>query len=247
MIKAVIVDDEQAAVEGLQTMLSEFCKDVEVVGSANSIIDGIKTIQQTKPNLVFLDIEMPYGNGFDILEAIPEKEFQVIFVTAYDHYAIKAIKYSALDYLLKPVDIDDLESAVEKLRESITNKNFPKYDMLMENVKAKHPLKLALPTLDGFLYIPVEHITRIEANGSYSDVYLDSGEKHIVSRNLRWYEELLDERVFFRAHKSHIINLKHVKKFSRSEGGTVEMEDGSIVEISRRKKDDFQRMMSELQ
>ena len=116
----------------------------------------------------------------------------------------------------------------------------------MENVRGTQPLKLALPTLDGFLYIPVEHICRIEANGSYSDVYLDNGEKHIVSRNLRWYEELLDPSVFFRAHKSHLLNLKRVKKYSRAEGGQVEMEDGSIVEISRRKKDDFQKMMAEL-
>ena len=246
MIKAVIIDDELHAVENLQAMLTEFIEDIEVVGSANAIVEGIKVVQNAKPDLVFLDIEMPYGNGFDVLEAIPEKNFQVIFVTAYDHYAIKAIKYSALDYLLKPVDVEALEEAVEKAREAIGKKDFPKYDTLMENVNSTHPLKLALPTLDGFLYVNVEHICRIEANGSYSDVYLDDGEKHIVSRNLRWYEELLDPSKFFRAHKSHLINLLRVKKFSRSEGGTVEMEDGSIVEISRRKKDDFQKMMADL-
>ena len=246
MIKAVIIDDEQAAVEGLATMLKEYVEGVEVIATANGIVDGIKTIVNLKPDLVFLDVEMPYGNGFDVLEAIPDKTFEVIFVTAYDHYAIKAIKHSAVDYLLKPIDIDDLEKAVEKAKEASEKDNNQRYDTLLENMRGTRPLKLALPTLDGFLYIPVEHICRIEANGSYSDVYLDNGEKHIVSRNLRWYEELLDPSVFFRAHKSHLLNLKRVKKYSRAEGGQVEMEDGSIVEISRRKKDDFQKMMAEL-
>lgn len=245
-MKAVIIDDEPAAVEGLATMLKEYVDGVEVIATSNAIVDGIKTIVTLKPDLVFLDVEMPYGNGFDVLEAIPDKTFEVIFVTAYDHYAIKAIKHSAVDYLLKPIDIDDLVAAVDKAREAAEKDQTTRLETLMENVRGSQPLKLALPTLDGFLYIPVEHICRIEANGSYSDVYLDNGEKHIVSRNLRWYEELLDPSVFFRAHKSHLLNLKRVKKYSRAEGGQVEMEDGSIVEISRRKKDDFQKMMAEL-
>lgn len=245
MIKAVLIDDEVDATESLQKMLEGYCKNVEVVGVAHSAEAAVKVIMEKKPNLVFLDIEMPGGSGFDLLKKLPERNFDVIFATAYDHYALKAIKYSALDYILKPIDIDDLVAAVDKVDQSIKqNGQYKYYDTFLENVDDKSPKKVALPTSDGLKFIPLANIVRVEASGSYSIVYFSDGAKSLmISKTLKDVEELISNKKFFRLHNSHIVNIDHVTEYKRTDGGFVLLSDNSRAEISRRKKDAFLEIM----
>lgn len=240
-LKTIIIDDEQDAVNFIHSIVKEYCPSLEVVGKAHNALDGIKAIREIQPDLVFLDVEMPHGSGFDLLTQFPEKTFDVIFITAFNHYAIKAIKFSAVDYILKPININEFIQAVEKViekRNSSSNQN-TNYTTLIENIKASLPFKLAIPTSDGMEYLLTKDIIRIEADRSYSWFILVGKRKILVSKNLKEYQELLNDRNFFRPHNSHLINLEHVKKFIRSEGGAIEMSDGSQIPISRTRKDLF--------
>jgi two-component system LytT family response regulator len=247
MLRTVIIDDEAKAIKALELIIKEYCLELEVVGTAQTVIDGIKIIQSLKPDLVMLDIQMNHGNGFDVLESIPDRTFDVIFVTAYDHYAIKAIRYSAVDYILKPIDIQEFTEAIERVvkDKSRGEKNTGKYETLFQNLQSSSPSKLAIPISDGIEYIDINEIIRIEAERSYSNVYLIEGRKLLVSRSLSDLQDLLDNIKFFRTHKSHLINLDHVKKFLRNDGGYVEMADGERVMISRRKKEEFLAFLNE--
>lgn len=247
MLRTIIIDDEAKAIKALELIIKEYCLDLDVVGTAQTVIDGIKTIQSLKPDLVMLDIQMNHGNGFDILESIPDRTFDVIFVTAYDHYAIKAIRYSAVDYILKPIDIQEFTEAIERIVKDKDNgeNNTGKFETLFQNLQSQSPSKLAIPIFDGIEYIDICEIIRIEAERSYSNVYLIGGRKLLVSRSLSDLQELLDNVRFFRTHKSHLINLDHVKKFLRNDGGYVEMADGEKVMISRRKKEEFLTFLNE--
>ncbi len=240
-LKTIIVDDEQDAVNFIQSIIKEYCPNLEVIGSAHTALEGVRTINDVKPDLVFLDVEMPHGSGFDLLTQFPQKTFDVIFITAFNHYAIKAIKFSAVDYILKPINIKEFIEAVEKVaekRNSSTNQ-IVNYFNLLENLKTSIPFKLAIPTSDGMEYLITKEIIRIEADRSYSWFYLVNKRKILVSKNLKEYQELLNDRNFFRPHNSHLINLEHVKKYIRSEGGAIEMSDGTQVPISRTRKDLF--------
>jgi two-component system, LytTR family, response regulator len=184
---------------------------------------------------------MPHGSGFDLLSSFPEKTFDVIFITAFNHYAIQAIKFSAVDYILKPINISELIEAVNKVeikRASAEYKNL-NYHALLENIKTPKPTKLAIPTADGIEYLNTTEIIRLEADRSYTWFYLTGNRKYLVSRNLKEYQELLNDMNFFRPHNSHLINLEHVRKFIRHEGGYIEMIDNSNVPISRGKRDLF--------
>jgi two-component system LytT family response regulator len=248
MLKVVIVDDEPDAVKFIQGIIAEFCPDLEVAGTANSARDGVSVISQAHPDLVFLDVQMPHGSGFDLLSAFPEKTFDVIFITAYNHYAIQAIKFSAVDYILKPVNISELIAAVNKVEQKRTSQQYRNlsYSSLLENLKAPRPSKLAIPTNDGIEYLNTKDIIRIEADRSYSWFYLIDKKKYLVSRNLKEYQELLLDMDFFRPHNSHLINMIYVKKFIRHEGGYIEMTDGSNVPISRGKRDLFLMQMAKI-
>jgi two-component system, LytTR family, response regulator len=242
MLKTVVIDDEQDAVEFLCGALQMYCPEAVVVGSATNISDGHKEISTKMPDLVLLDIAMPSGNGFELLNLLPDRSFEVIFVTAYNEYAIKAFRYSAIDYLLKPVDISELIQAVRKIRSSPVNSVLPglnNINVLLDNLSCGSPKKISLPTAKGFEYIFIDDIVRIEAQRSYCCFYLVNKKKYLVSRCLNDYQQLLEERRFFRIHNSHLINLKHVKSFTRSDGGFVEMADSSQVPVSRIKKDFF--------
>ncbi len=248
MIRVVIIDDEPDAVKFIQGIISEYCPNLEVAGTANSARDGITVINQARPDLVFLDVQMPHGSGFDLLASFPEKTFDVIFITAYNHYAIQAIKFSAVDYILKPVNISEFIEAVSKVeqkRSSLEYRNL-NFNSLLENLKAPLPSKLAIPTSDGIEYLNTAEIIRIEADRSYSWFYLTEKRKYLVSRNLKEYQELLQDLNFFRPHNSHLINMIFVKKFIRQEGGYIEMTDGSNVPISRGKKDLFLLQMGKI-
>ncbi|HEY0031098.1 MAG TPA: LytTR family DNA-binding domain-containing protein [Bacteroidia bacterium] len=244
-MKAIIVDDEKKGRETLCALINSYCKEVEVVATAANITEAHEQIKLHHPDVVFLDIEMPNGNGFDLLEKFEEIEFQVIFTTAYDHYAIKALKCHAFDYILKPIDIDELRQAVENLantdRKAIAKKE-------LESIRSRKldlTGRLGLPIKDGIVYLPVSDIIRVESDGSYSTFYTTDAKKYVISRNLKEFEDLLPAKEFFRSHKSHLINIKKVKKYVRTDGYFVEMEDGSVVEIARRKKDEFLQIMTE--
>jgi two-component system LytT family response regulator len=248
MLKVVIVDDEPDAVKFIQGIVSEYCPNLEVAGTANSAREGVSVISQSLPDLVFLDVEMPHGSGFDLLSAFPEKKFDVIFITAYNHYAIQAIKFSAVDYILKPVNISELIEAVSKVEQKRSSQEYRNlnYDNLLENLRTPRPSKLAIPTNEGIEYLNTSEIIRVEADRSYSWFFLTDKRKYLVSRNLKEYQELLQDLDFFRPHNSHLINMVYVKKFIRHEGGYIEMADGSNVPISRGKRDLFLLQMSKI-
>lgn len=248
MLRAVIIDDEPDAVQFIESLISEYCEDVEVVGKAHSARQGVDVIRDTTPELVFLDVQMPHGTGFDLLSSFPEKTFDVIFITAYNHYAIQAIKFSAVDYILKPININEFIEAVKKVQEKSTSNEYHNlnYQALLENIKAPRPSKLAIPTTEGIEYLNTGDIIRLEADRSYSWFFMNDGNKHLVSRNLKEYQELLTDMNFFRPHNSHLINLEHVHKFIRHEGGYIEMSDGSTVPISRGKRDLFLVQMARI-
>jgi two-component system, LytTR family, response regulator len=247
-LRTIIIDDEPDAVNFIHSIIREYCPALTVIGQANNAQDGITVIRENHPDLVLLDVEMPHGSGFDLLSQFPEKTFDVIFITAFNHYAIKAIKFSAVDYILKPININEFIVAIEKVAEkrttpSMLNRNF---DTLLENLNSSAPAKLAIPTSDGMEYLTTREIIRIEADRSYSWFYLTGKRKILVSKNLKEYQDLLNDRNFFRSHNSHLINLEHVKKYIRSDGGAIEMIDGSQVPISRTRKDLFLTHMGRL-
>ncbi|MBN2613722.1 MAG: response regulator transcription factor [Bacteroidales bacterium] len=244
MINVVIIDDEPDSISFLGSLLREFCPNVNISGTADNVVHALREIEDKKPDLVFLDIELQDGTGFDILEKCRYRNFDVVFITAYNQYAIKAFKHSAIDYILKPADINELKEAVVKVSRSRSEKSIGNFSILLDNLKSESPRKLAIPTLQGYEYIMVDNIVRIEAERSYCNIYLLDKRKIMVSRCLNDYQQILDERKFFRAHNSHLINLKHVKMYVKRDGGHVEMIDGSIVPLARRKKDYFMEAMS---
>ncbi len=246
-LRTIVVDDEQNAVDFITSLIGEYCTNLELVGKACNMQEAINIIESEKPDLVLLDVEMPNGTGFDLLARFPEKNFDVIFITAFNHYAIKAIKFSAVDYILKPINIKEFIEAINKVvlkrSESLT-KNDEKFRVLIENLKSPVPSRLAIPTSEGMEYLNPRDIIRIEADRSYSWFYLIGERKILVSKNLKEFQVLLGDRNFFRPHNSFLINLKYVKKYVKKDGGYIEMTDGSQVPISRNRKDIFQAYMS---
>lgn len=241
-LQTVIIDDEPNAVEFISSVIQDHCPELEVAGKAYNVTGGISKIEELKPDLVFLDVEMPNGTGFDLLSNFPEKEFDVVFITAFNHYAIKAIKFSAVDYILKPLNIEEFIGSVKKVlqkRAVSPPSGNESFKVLMENLKTPVPSRLAIPTADGMEYLNPKEIIRIEADRSYSWFYLTGNRKILVSKNLKEFQDLLSDRYFFRSHNSHLINLKFVHKFVRREGGFIEMQDGEQIPISRNKKDLF--------
>lgn len=241
-LKTIIIDDEKDAVDFINTIIGEYCPGLMVTGRAHDVKEGVQVIKDLKPDLVFLDVEMPHGTGFDLLAQFPEKEFDVVFITAFNHYAIKAIKYSAVDYILKPININEFIEAVNKVMQKRSSSMFrgnENIKALLENLKTGVPSRLAIPTSDGMEYINPKDIIRIEADRSYSWFYIAGGRKMLVSKNLKEFQDLLSDRHFFRPHNSYLINLKYVKKYVRKEGGYIEMQDGSEIPVSRNRKDLF--------
>lgn len=225
-IKAIIIDDEINAVKSLQLLLAQLNIKVSVEGFAHNVLDGMKLIKSLKPDLVFLDIKMPGHNGFDLLEAVENKEFDVVFTTAHEEYALQGFKHGVLDYLLKPVDLDELEACIHRF-------------MQKRKEKPNEPKQIKISVKDGILFLRQKEIIRLEADGSYSHIYMENGERHTISKNLKMMSELLDKTFFFRCHNSHIINLQRVKKFLTTEGYYVSMDDDSMVEVSRSKREEL--------
>ncbi len=249
MIKAIIVDDELGARESLSKMLEKNCKQIEVIAKVDSMLSAFEAITNKEPELVFLDIEMPNGNAFDLLEKFKHINFNIIFTTAYDHYAIKAIKFSAIDYILKPIDPEELINAVKRFEEHRGQKDSldKQFKTLLSNVRPENKLKkVGIPDGDGLIFINLSDIIRCDSDGNYTFFILTSGKKIIASRTLGEYEQMFADDNFFRIHRSHLINLEHVKKYIKGEGGYVVMTDNSQVEVSRRNKTDFLEKLSHL-
>ncbi|MFH1296967.1 MAG: LytTR family DNA-binding domain-containing protein [Bacteroidota bacterium] len=239
MFKAIIIDDEKKGRSIIAGLLHRLYRDeIQIVAEADSVESALVKIKKHHPDVLFLDIQLPDGTGFDLLEKVPQVDFFIIFITAYEQYAIKAFKFSALDFLLKPIDEDELIHAIERLKKEYQSKTFrDKLDVLLKNRNGYE--KIALPSHDGIRFVKIKDIVRCESDSNYTRFYLIHREKFLVTRTLKEYEELLCSEKFFRIHQSHLINLAYVEKYKKGEGGTVIMEDGSEVEVSRRKKEQF--------
>ena len=243
MIRCIIVEDEEFSRTTLQDSLRENFPNVEVIASCETGEEGMKTITELHPDLVFLDVELTRSTSFDMLNRLKRIDFEIIFTTAYDKYALQAIKFSAVDYLLKPFSVPELGEALKRFREKKkSNLSTRQYDILFHNLKnidGSH--KIALPTMTGLDFVAVSDIVRCESEANYTTFYLISKNKLVVSRTLKEYEEMLEQYGFFRVHNQHLINLSHIRKYIRGDGGIVTMTDGSQVDVSRRKKDEFLR------
>jgi two-component system LytT family response regulator len=240
MIKALIIDDEKSSRDTLRGFLDNYCEEIEIIDEAESAEQGIEQIKKLKPNLIFLDIELPLGSGFDLLEACKHSNFEVIFTTAHDQYALRAIKVCALDYLLKPISATDLKTAVAKISQrGFTGTTKPQVGAFVENISNlnKQLSNIVLPTLDGFLVVKISDIIRCEADKNYTFFIFTKDKKVLVSKTLKEFEELLQDMDFIRIHQSHLINASHVQRYIKGSGGYVKMSDDSIIEVSRRKKE----------
>lgn len=239
MLKAIIIDDETYCCEALATLLERYCPEVKVADICYSGEAAITAIKEQKPQLLFLDIEMPQMNGFELLEKLPEINFQLIFTTSYDQYAIKAIRFSALDYLLKPVDREELQKAVQKTISRLSSPLPQQLEILLQKINhSSSPVqKIALPTMEGLQMVALDFIISCASDSNYTVFFLKNKQKIIVSRTLKDVEEMLNDLNFFRVHHSYMVNMNEINKYIKGEGGYLIMSDGSSVDVSRSKKE----------
>lgn len=247
-MRGLIVDDELRGQRTLKSLCEEFCNELEIVGIADSVEDAKNQIASLQPDVVFLDIEMPSQNGFALLEPYTEVDcpFEVIFTTAYDEYAVKAFKYEAMDYLLKPIEIEELQTAVSKIKDKLEKDTLAAEILLKKTQDQNRPNKIALTTLDGYTFVDFDQIIRCEAEGNYTKVYLKDHSNLLITKTLKHYEGILSEHNFFRVHKSHLLNLKFVRKFIKGKQCMVETKDGEKIEVSARKREALLKKLAEL-
>ena len=238
-LKALIIDDEFHCRETLNQLIGEFVPEIKVVALANSASAARDLFKMENPDLIFLDIKMPKENGFDFLNSIDSSEVSVIFTTAHNEYAIDAIRANAIDYLEKPINIDDLMEAVNRVIEK-KKSDLPEISAILEKIQSTRQDKVSIPTKDGFVYVNSSEIIHLEASDSYTYIYLTENRKYLSSKNIKVFENHLNGHSFFRVHKSHIINLKdHLREFKRSDGNQVLLSEGRSAPVSRRKLSDF--------
>lgn len=245
MIRCVLIDDESNSLEMMEWLLKTYCPQVVIEAMCNSASKGIEAINKLKPDVVFLDIEMPHMNGFDMLEQFDKLTFDVVFCTAYDQFAIKAFKYSALNYLLKPIDPEDLKETVRRIEEKKAAPSKEQIELLFQNIRqtTKQTVqRIALTTGDGMIFVPTSDILYCQAESNYTSVVLSGGKKVLVSKVLKDIDEALSGPDFFRIHNSFLVNMNHISKFVRGDGGYVVMEDGTTVSISRSRRQEFMDM-----
>jgi two-component system, LytTR family, response regulator len=245
MIQAIIIDDEQHCIHRLTELLAKHhAHEIELMATFSTVEEGLKAMELLKPRLLFLDVQIHDKTGFDLLKKLGRADFDVIFTTAYEKFAVQAFKFSALDYLLKPVDADDLAAALAKFREKVTkNETAARLDILFHNLKAIQggTKKICVPVAAGFTFLEVAEIVRCESEINYTTIYLRDKKKLMVAKTLKEFEEMLSEYNFFRVHNSHLINLAYIKSYNRGKGGFVTLADNSHVEVSTRRKDDFMK------
>jgi two-component system LytT family response regulator len=242
-MNCILVDDERSCIDALSGVLKQFCPQVNIVGTANNISDAVKLINATHPQLVFLDVEINNETGFDLFNYFSDPAFEVVFTTAHEKYALKAIKSSCYDFLLKPIVIQEVVNVISKLEKEKGSSGAEKVNVLLDNIKAKdHQLqKIAIPSKDGYTFIGVDQIISLEADGKYTRITAEGGIKSTSTKNIGEFEEMLDPKIFFRSHKSWIINLSHVKKFLKADS-RVQMSNDIVADVSTRKKDDFLKL-----
>ena len=238
-LRAIIIDDERHSCDALKMLLEKCCPQVQVAAICHSGEEGIKKINELKAQLIFLDIEMPHMNGFQMLEQLSTINFEIIFTTSYDQYAITAFKFSALDYLLKPVDREELLKAVQKVSNKITPPVSQQLEILLQKINQPTITvqRIALPTMQGLEFVPVESIINCTSNNNYTEFFLSDRKKLLVSRTLKEVEDMLGDHSFLRVHNSHIVNLNAITRYVRGEGGYLIMTDGSMVDVSRSRKE----------
>ena len=238
MINAIIVDDEPYCCEVLATLLERYCSEVQVLAVCTSASEALKAIRRLQPQIVFLDIEMPQMNGFEMLEQLPEINFHLIFTTSYDQYTIKAIRFSAIDYLLKPIDREELQKAVQKVVRQAQKPAAQQLQILLQKLNHSATVnKVALPTMEGLQMVNVGCIIRCESDSNYTIIQLKDKQKLVVSRTLKEIEEMLEDYPFARVHHSYLVNLNEINKYVKGEGGYLVMSDGSNIDVSRSKKE----------
>lgn len=240
-LKAILVDDELNSLQNLQSKLEKYCPAVKVLAALQRPEEAIPFIRQQKPDVLFLDIEMPKLNGFRLIEELGDFEGEIIFITAYNHFAIDAMRISAFDYLVKPVSIADLQTAIARLQQQKSKHTKERLNVLKQSIEENKSQenKIAVPTGEGLEFIVIKHIIRIESSTNYSRLYLTNRQPLLVTKLLKDFEEILTPYRFFRVHNSHLINLNYISKYIRGEGGQVVMENGDVVDVSRRKKEEF--------
>ncbi|KQS48700.1 MULTISPECIES: LytR/AlgR family response regulator transcription factor [Flavobacterium] len=250
MITAVLIDDDSNLRKGMKSLLSRYAPEIKILGEADSVKTGIKVMDSLKPQVVFLDIQLTDGTGFDILENLAQKNGKssshIVFITAHEEYAIKAFRFSALDFLLKPVDPEELEKVIEKIKSTLEkNDNYAHIDLLLENIRKKvdNFKRIALSTSDGIHLLEVSDIIRCESEDNYTKFYIKNGKPILISKTLKEYEELLAEHGFERIHQSHLINLSCLKSYIKKDGGYVIMADNSKLPISQRKKERLHELL----
>ncbi len=237
-LKTIIVDDESNARENLKILIDEFCPELKVIGMASSVAEVRTLIEKEDPEVVFLDIAMPNEDGFELLKHYENRDFSVIFTTAYNEYALKAFKADAIDYLEKPISIDDLQKAVEKLMRIHTIEDMEALSKKREADREND--RISVPTRDGYIILKNEEITHLEASDNYTMIYLANGSRHLSSKNIKVYEDNLNANIFYRTHKSYIVNIEHhLKEFSRKEGNVAVLQNGKMVPVARRKMTQF--------
>ncbi|MEO9806096.1 MAG: LytTR family DNA-binding domain-containing protein [Reichenbachiella sp.] len=241
-LKAILVDDEQDSRQILSNYLAKYCPDVELMAACKNIQEGLEAIKKISPDLLFLDIEMPFGTGFDLLEQVEDISFETVFVTAYDNYAIQALNMSAAYYLLKPIDIDELVNAVDKIKsEKEQNVDSFHVQVLLDNIKQENerPKKIMLPTFEGFEIVPIDQIIYCEADDNFTKFHLKDGKPLLISKTLKHFEEMLPKTKFVRIHRSSLINTDYVVRYTKGKGGYVTMENDVELEVSPKKKPQF--------
>lgn len=245
-IQAIIIDDEQRARNTLSTLIKDYIPQVEVIALCANIPEGVLAINQKRPKLVFLDIEMPEYNGFELLSFFREVDFHIIFVTAYNEYAIKAFEVSAVDYLLKPVDIDKLKTAISKVEQRLSSYDMhSKLDVLKDSFSTGQFNRIALPVSEGLLFIEVPDIVYLEAEGAYTNVWLRNGSKILASKKMKFFEEILESRPnFFRSHRSFIVNINFLKKYNKNDS-SLTLDNGKVAYISRERKAEFEEQLKQ--
>jgi two-component system LytT family response regulator len=246
-ISAILIDDEASSLQNLEQKIREFCAEIKIIAVVDNPEEAIFLIRHQKPDVIFLDIEMPRMNGFRMLNELGSHSAEIIFTTAYNHYAVDAIRMSAFDYLMKPVSIPDLQAAVHRLKKSLHQPTQERLDILKQSLgnNTTQENRIALPTSDGLEFIVIKDIVRIESSSNYSRIYFQKGPSLLVTRQLKDFETMLAPYRFFRAHNSHLINLNYIRKYFRGEGGRVVMENGDEVDVARRKKDEFLRLIGQ--
>jgi two-component system, LytTR family, response regulator len=249
MIKSLIIDDEKHCCESLQWQLNKYCPEIEVIDVCANAETGLLRIEQLNPQLIFLDVEMPGMNGFEMLSAIPEIHFDIIFTTAFDQYAIRAIKFGALDYLVKPIDKDELIKAVHTFQQRVRQDSMIQLNALLTHIRKSNDLsfqKIAFPTQHSYELVPLNNIMSCESSSNYTHVHLNNGQHMIVSKTLKEIEELLDMPPFFRIHHSFLVNLQYAVRYIKGEGGYLVLSNEQTVPVSRSRKEELLKVITHL-